>query len=62
MIDLISRSLAAIQFKIYRPEIQGPVSIVCRERRSHARSVHPIQDTSRMEQALVKQGKKQTQE
>ena len=34
---------------------RGTSSMNCRERGSHARDVHPTQDTSRMETARVKE-------
>ena len=40
-----------------KTEIQGKISMNYRERGSHARGVHPTQDTSRMETARVKQEK-----
>ena len=32
----------------YYPKCKGPSSMDCKERGSHARGVHPKQDTSRM--------------
>ena len=46
MIDLISRSIAALQFKHCRFQIQGSFSIDYNERRSHARGVYLTQETS----------------
>ena len=37
IVDLISRSIKALQFKHHRPEIQRPFSIEYNDRRSHAR-------------------------
>ena len=34
---------------------KGTFSMACRQRGSHARSVYPIQDTSRMRTARIKQ-------
>ena len=36
-------------------EMQGPFCMNCREQGSHARGVHPTQDTSRTGTARVKQ-------
>ena len=38
-----------------KSEIQGTSSMGYRERRSHARSVYPTQDTSRIGTVMVKQ-------
>ena len=49
MIDLISRSIAALQFKLYRPEIQCLFSM------NYRNGVYHTQDTSRMGTARVEQ-------
>ena len=54
MIDLISQSIAALQFNLYRPEIQGPFRIDYKERESHAQGVYSTQDTSRIGTVRVK--------
>ena len=41
--------------KPFRLKYNGPFSIDCMERGSHARGVYPIQDTSRMGTAKIKQ-------
>ena len=38
MINLISRTIAALQLKLYRPELHGPFSIDYRERLNHERA------------------------
>ena len=40
---------------LQRPKYKGLFSIDYRERKSHSRGVYPIQDTSRMGKARVKQ-------
>lgn len=52
--DLISRSLAVLQFKLHRPKIQRLFSIDYRERGSHS-GAYPAQDNSRMGSARMKQ-------
>ena len=47
MSDIISQSVAAVQFKHHRPEYKGLFSMDNRERGFHVRVVHLTQDTSR---------------
>ena len=51
MIEPIGRSLAMFPASKY----EGPSGLDYRERGSHARGVHPTQDTSRMGTPTVKQ-------
>ena len=55
MIDLIRSSIAALRFKLYRPEIQGPFSMDYRERRSHAQGMYLTQNVSCMRARWVKE-------
>ena len=55
MTDLISQSIAALQFKLYRFYDKGTFSIDNRKRGSSALGFYPTQDTSRMGTARAKQ-------
>ena len=44
MIELISRSIAALQGKLYRPKYKGPTGMDHRERGSHARGIQNMEE------------------